>query len=96
MSEQYDNTNSGFMMKQTRSTHPKAPQLSGKINVDGKDYQISGWTRETQKGEFLLSLKVEEPWVPAEEGQEPRKEGGSLPGIGNGSNVKTPGRTSIF
>ena len=57
----YDNTNSGVLFK-NESDNEKAPMYKGKINVDGKEYELAAWLREAKsgKGKFL-SLKVQEP-----------------------------------
>lgn len=58
---EYDNTNSGVLFK-NESDNEKAPVYKGKINVDGKEYELAAWVREAKsgKGKFL-SLKVQEP-----------------------------------
>jgi hypothetical protein len=56
---QYDNTNSGVLFK-NESENEKAPAYKGKINVDGKEYELAAWIREGKKGKFM-SLKVQEP-----------------------------------
>jgi len=55
----YDNTNSGVLFK-NESDNEKAPAYKGKINVDGKDYELAAWIREGKNGKFM-SLKVQEP-----------------------------------
>lgn len=57
----YDNTNSGILFK-NESDNEKAPAYKGKINVDGKEYELAAWIREAKsgKGKFM-SLKVQEP-----------------------------------
>ena len=57
----YDNTNSGVLFK-NESDNEKAPNYKGKINVDGKEYELAAWIREAKsgKGKFM-SLKVQEP-----------------------------------
>ena len=62
----YDNTNSGVLFK-NESDNEKAPMYKGKINVDGKEYELAAWLREAKsgKGKFL-SLKVQEPYKKAE------------------------------
>jgi hypothetical protein len=57
----YDNTNSGVLFK-NESDNEKAPVYKGKINVNGKEYELAAWVREAKsgKGKFL-SLKVQEP-----------------------------------
>jgi hypothetical protein len=55
----YDNTNSGVLFKND-SENEKAPAYKGKINVDGKEYELAAWIREGKNGKFM-SLKVQEP-----------------------------------
>ena len=57
---QYDNTNSGVLFK-NESENEKAPAYKGKINVDGKDYELAAWIREGKSGQKFMSLKVQEP-----------------------------------
>ena len=42
----YDNTNRGAMWKNDRKQSENHPDLSGLINIEGKEYWISGWTRK--------------------------------------------------
>ncbi len=58
----YDNTNTGTLFK-NESDNEKAPQYKGKINVNGKEYELAAWVREAKsgKGKFF-SLKVQEPY----------------------------------
>lgn len=56
----YDNTNSGVLFKNDKQGNEKRPDYTGKINVEGKDYQLSAWIKEGQKGKFM-SLSVQEP-----------------------------------
>ena len=58
---EYDNTNSGVLFK-NESPNDKAPAYKGKINVDGKEYELAAWIREAKsgKGKFM-SLKIQEP-----------------------------------
>ena len=57
----YDNTNSGVLFK-NESDNEKAPAYKGKINVDGKEYELAAWIRESKSGNGkFMSLKVQEP-----------------------------------
>lgn len=59
MSKQYDNTNRGALFKNDRKESDSHPDLSGQINVDGKDYWLSGWSKRNDDGSFkVLSLSV--------------------------------------
>lgn len=57
----YDNTNSGVLFKNDKKGNEKAPDYKGKINVNGKDYDLAGWLREGKTGNFL-SVKISEPY----------------------------------
>ena len=43
---QYSNENRGAMWRNTRKQSDTHPDLSGSINIDGKEYWISGWTKK--------------------------------------------------
>ena len=58
---QYDNTNRGAAFKKD-NPNPKAPQYSGPLNVEGKDYEISVWEKIDKAGNMFLSLGVKEPY----------------------------------
>ena len=58
---QYDNTNSGVFFKNDKKGSEKAPDYKGKINVNGKEFELAGWIKEGKNGKFI-SLKVSEPY----------------------------------
>ena len=56
----YDNTNKGILGRNDRKTLDTHPDFSGSINVDGRDYWLSGWVKERKDGSgrfFSLSVK---------------------------------------
>jgi hypothetical protein len=57
----YDNTNKGVLFVNDTKGNDKAPILKGKINVNGKEYELAGWTREGKNGKFY-SLAISEPF----------------------------------
>jgi len=60
MTPEYDNTNSGVLFTNDQGGNPKRPSLRGSLNVEGKEYNISGWKKESKKdGKPFLSLKIE-------------------------------------
>jgi hypothetical protein len=65
----YDNTNSGVLFK-NESENDKAPAYKGKINIEGKDYELAAWVREGKNGKFM-SLKVQEPRKKQEQAEIP-------------------------
>ena len=51
--QQYDNTNRGVLFKSDKRGNPKRPDWFGKIDIDGKEYKLSGWNKTGQRGEFI-------------------------------------------
>ena len=43
---EYDNVNRGQIWKYENRKTDTHPQFTGSINVDGKEYWLSGWTRK--------------------------------------------------
>ncbi len=64
--KQYDNTNSGVLFNNERKQTDKQPDLSGFINVDGKEYWLSGWHKDSKAKGPMISLSVK----PKEAGQQ--------------------------
>lgn len=59
MAKQHDDTNRGVLFKNDRKEQDSHPDLSGKINVNGQEFWLSGWTKKDDNGKFkLLSLSV--------------------------------------
>lgn len=56
---EYDNTNRGTLGKNLKPKSEKSPEYTGKINIEGKDYFLSGWIRTSSKdGSKFFSLTV--------------------------------------
>ena len=55
---QYDNTNSGALFANDNRKTDKHPTHTGTINVDGKDYWLSAWVKESKAGRRFFSLSV--------------------------------------
>ncbi len=55
---QYDNTNRGMLSKNKNKTADNHPDLSGSINVNGQEFWLSGWTKESKAGNKFLSLSI--------------------------------------
>ena len=70
---EYDNTNTGILARNERKEKDTHPDLQGSINVDGKEYWLSAWSKRGKSGKlegkpfFSLSVK------PKEDRQESRK-----------------------
>lgn len=71
----YDNTNTGVLWVNDKGDNPKRPDRTGSINVEGREYKISGWIATDQdgnqkldkNGKPFLKFKIE----PAKEKSEP-------------------------
>lgn len=58
MAQQYDNTNRGTLFPNDRKTKENQPDYKGSLNVDGVEYWVSGWVKDTQRGE-IVSFSIE-------------------------------------
>lgn len=64
---QYDNTNKGAIFKNDRKQNERQPDYNGTINVEGKEYFISCWIKESQSGKKFFSTSLtakEQPQAP--------------------------------
>lgn len=51
--------NSGALFRNDRREKDTHPHMTGTINVDGRDYWLSAWTKKNEDGSFkLISLSV--------------------------------------
>lgn len=75
MSDKYDDTNRGVLFRSREEPKTdKHPSHSGTINVEGREYRISGWMKQSNKtGEKFLSLAVTPKDAPKE--SKPVKQG---------------------
>lgn len=61
--EEYDDTNRGVMFDnaENKAENDKRPDFRGHVNVEGVEYWISGWLKDTKVGTVLsLALQVKE------------------------------------
>ena len=60
---QYDNTNTGLLARNERKESENHPDLTGSINVGGKEYWLSAWSKRGKSGKlegkpfFSLAVK---------------------------------------
>ena len=54
----YDNINRGALFRDEKKADEKDRDYSGSINIDGKEFWISGWVKESKAGKKFLSLRV--------------------------------------
>lgn len=60
---EYDNTNRGTLFRNDRRESDKHPQYTGSINVNGEEFWLSAWIKESRDGSkkfFSLSVKEKE------------------------------------
>lgn len=53
----YDNTNTGMLSRNESKEKDTQPDFRGQINVDGKEYWLSGWTKEGKAGGKMAGKK---------------------------------------
>lgn len=60
---EYDNTNRGALFRNTRKEKDTHPDHNGSINVEGVEYWLSAWIKESKTGTkfFSVSVKKKEP-----------------------------------
>lgn len=55
----YDNRNKGALFRNDKEGgNPDWPDFRGSVNVEGKDYWLSGWKKTSKAGASYLSLAV--------------------------------------
>lgn len=59
---EYDNTNRGVLFIKNKKNE-KQPDYEGKIDIEGKEWALAGWKKQSAKGTNFLSLKVSEPRI---------------------------------
>ena len=45
----FDNTNTGVLFKNNQEGNPSRPWYKGKINIEGQEYELAAWVRESKK-----------------------------------------------
>lgn len=55
---QYDNNMSGVLFKNDKGDNERRPDYKGSAEIDGVEYWVSAWIRESAKGKFM-SMKYE-------------------------------------
>ena len=60
---EYDNSNRVALFRVTdKQGNEKRPDYSGNLNVNGVDYELSGWMKVSKKGNKFMSLTIKEPF----------------------------------
>jgi uncharacterized protein (DUF736 family) len=69
---EFDSTNRGSLFKNDKKTEEKHPDMSGTININGTEYWISGWKKQSKAGTGFISLSVR-PKEQVRQSSEPTK-----------------------
>lgn len=59
---EYDDTNKGVLFFEKDKKSDKHPDLTGNLNVEGKEYRVAAWNKQGRSGEFY-TLAISEPRV---------------------------------
>lgn len=75
--------NSGVLFKNDRKTESTHPDYKGSINVEGKEFWLSGWIKQGASGKFLSVSVRSKDMLRGQHGPEkkptPRKEEPQIP-----------------
>ena len=56
--QQYDNTNTGVLFRAKNRSSDKAPEYTGRVDVNGTEYRLAAWVKEAKNGSKFFSLSV--------------------------------------
>lgn len=69
---EYDNTNRGVLFVNDRKEKDTHPDRKGTINIEGREFWLSGWIKENDRGKFLsLSVTPKDEGGNRQQGQQP-------------------------
>jgi uncharacterized protein (DUF736 family) len=54
----YDDTNRGALFKNDKKESDRHPDYRGSLNVNGEEFWISAWLKESKAGTKYMSLSV--------------------------------------
>jgi len=59
---EYDNNNRGMLMRARDKQTEKHPDYFGSLNVNGVDFELSGWIKVSKAGNKYMSLTIKPPF----------------------------------
>ena len=63
---QYDNEKR-FILFPKKNSNPKAPNYTGSITINGKEWELSGWDKQGKNGASFISGSMKEPYKQGEQ-----------------------------
>jgi uncharacterized protein (DUF736 family) len=63
-----DHKNKGVLFTNDKGDNDKRPDLKGKGNWNGKEFEVAAWHRVSKDGKKYISLSFSEPWSKEESG----------------------------
>ena len=69
-----NNPGQGVMFPNDQQGNPNRPAWRGSINIGGKEWEISGWEKVSQRGNRFISLEAREPWQGQQQGQSQQRQ----------------------
>ena len=62
MDSKYDNTNKGGLFQNDyKEQGDNKPDFTGRLDVEGKEYKLAAWKKETDGGKKYFSLSLTDP-----------------------------------
>lgn len=58
MTQQYDNEKRGALFQNEKRDKPNSPNYTGSITIEGQEYWLSAWVKESKAGKRFLSLSA--------------------------------------
>ena len=72
MTQQYDNELTGVLFVADKEGNPNRPDRKGFAEIDGKQYWVSGWDKQTKRGDTIsLKFELKKPAVDTLKASEP-------------------------
>jgi uncharacterized protein (DUF736 family) len=68
---EYDNEKRGVLFKNSKKETEKHPDYTGTVTVDGVEYQLAAWIRQSKTGKPFMSLSLSEKQERKESKPEP-------------------------
>lgn len=59
MAKEFDTTNSGAFFKNFKKKTPKHPDYTGSLNVEGTEFWLSVWNKESKDGKPYCSVSIQ-------------------------------------